>query len=245
MRNPFRLEDLTLPNKTTMSELLSELTTQDTIHFWSFTNNGTATPLPAVLVTDTETLRQNPPPPCGSLECPIESWLTEDREDFLVSTVKALTSTLLKRQASRLTDLEIHLKHFEKARCVMAAESEPLERARGYIKDRFAAFGLDVKVQRFDTDLRIQGADVKVSGENIVGVSAGAARGPVLVVGADYDSGLQDSPLENNGAGVAALLEVARLYTQQTAAEGSFVQDRTVVFVAFDMNLKEYVSCWD
>ncbi|XP_042864085.1 uncharacterized protein LOC122248255 [Penaeus japonicus] len=101
MRNPFRLEDMTLPNKTTMSELLSELTTQDTIHFWSFTNNGTATPLPAVLVTDTETLRQNPAP-CGSHMSNRE--LADGRPGrFSHSTVKALTSTLLKRQASRLT----------------------------------------------------------------------------------------------------------------------------------------------
>ncbi|XP_063598752.1 uncharacterized protein LOC134775233 isoform X2 [Penaeus indicus] len=244
MAETFRVEDMTLPDNTSMSELFSELTTQDTVHFWSFTANGKMTPLPAVLITDTENLRHAPTTSCESVDCPTENWLTAERQDFLVSTVKALTDTLLERQARQLTDLENHLTHFEDPRNPQVADRGPYERARAYIKDKFAEFGLETHAQNFETVISGQGGDVVVPGENIIGVAEGAAvGGPVLVVGADYDTGVHNSPLEDNGAGVTALLEVARLFMQQTAVVGgSFEQLSSVIFVAFDLNAKEYGS---
>nr|XP_027213712.1 uncharacterized protein LOC113806745 [Penaeus vannamei] len=100
---------MTLPDNASSGDLFSELTTQDTVHFWSFAANGRVTPLPALLVTDTENLRHAPSPPCQDPECPLEDWLTEERHAFLVSTVKALVSTLLKRQAHQLSGGEVDL----------------------------------------------------------------------------------------------------------------------------------------
>ncbi|XP_037775478.1 uncharacterized protein LOC119572435 [Penaeus monodon] len=151
MADTFRLEDMTLPDNTAISELLSELTTQDTVHFWSFSANGSMTPLPAVLLTDTENLRHAPSNPCENPACPDEPWLTAEREDFLVSTVKALTNTLLERQARQLTGLETHLRHFEEARHPQIADSGPYERARTYIKNQFNEYGLEIHVQNFHT----------------------------------------------------------------------------------------------
>ncbi|XP_047481401.1 uncharacterized protein LOC125033740 isoform X2 [Penaeus chinensis] len=244
MAETFRLEDMTLPDNTSVSELFSELTTQDTVNFWSFTANGKMTPLPAVLITDTENLRHAPSTPCENVDCPTENWLTAERQDFLVSTVKALTNTLLERQARQLTDLENHLRHFEEARNPQLPDRRPYERARAYIKDKFGEYGLEIHVQNFDTVISGPGGDVIVPGENIIGVAEGeAVGGPVLVVGADYDTGVQDSPLEDNGAGVAALLEVARLFMQQTAVAGGFFERlSSVIFVTFDLNAKEYGS---
>lgn len=82
----------------------------------------------------------------------------------------------------------------------------------------------------------------QVRGENIVGVAKGAESGDVLLVGADYGTSLVHSPLEDNGAGVAVMLEVARNFMEQMGSKGAFTQVKTVVFVGFDLNTKEYVS---
>ncbi|XP_042882076.1 uncharacterized protein LOC122259390 [Penaeus japonicus] len=101
-KRPFRLEDMTLPSAINHNQIISELTTQETIHFWAFNPNGTSRPLPALLITDTEKLRAMPPNPCSGKVCPPKAWLTDEREEFLVATVKGLTNTLLRRQATRL-----------------------------------------------------------------------------------------------------------------------------------------------
>lgn len=75
-----------------------------------------------------------------------------------------------------------------------------------------------------------------------MGVARGSSKGRVLLLGADYDTSTEQSPLEDNGAGVAAMLEVARNYMLETGPEGSHRRVNTVVFVAFDLNTKEYVS---
>ncbi|XP_063604918.1 uncharacterized protein LOC134780239 [Penaeus indicus] len=103
-KRPFRLEDMTLPTVLQQNHILSELTTQESVEFWSFQVNGTATPLPAILISDTEKLRTMPESPCGSRVCPPKAWLTEEREEFMEATVKGLTSTLLRRQATHLPD---------------------------------------------------------------------------------------------------------------------------------------------
>ena len=65
--------------------------------------------------------------------------------------------------------------------------------------------------------------------------------GAVVVVGADYDSNGVDNALFHNGGGVAALLEVARLYSFNAAWSGRFVANYTTVFVAFDINTKYHI----
>lgn len=104
-RRPFRLEDMTLPEDTNMNQLSNELSAQDSAHFWSFTYNNEPRPLPAILITDTEQLRDNPCSrdcTCSSSNtCPV---LTEEREEFLTATITALTNTLLRRQGERLPE---------------------------------------------------------------------------------------------------------------------------------------------
>ncbi|ROT75612.1 hypothetical protein C7M84_005839 [Penaeus vannamei] len=186
--------------------------------------------LPALLVTDTENLRHAPSPPCQDPECPLEDWLTEERHAFLVSTVKALVSTLLKRQAHQLS-----------------AKVEPLStRGSETSSQEAGAYEMARKVTPREDD-KLWGSTAPKWFESIGGgagrgsVAQGrAAGGPVLVVGADYDTGAHGSPLEDNGAGVAVLLEVARLFVQQTGVGGAFEQLGSVVFVAFDGNTKEY-----
>lgn len=61
-------------------------------------------------------------------------------------------------------------------------------------------------------------------------------------MGADYGTSEEHQPLEDNGAGVAAMLEVARNYMMVTGLAGSHKRVHTVVFAAFDLNTREYVS---
>nr|XP_045585458.1 uncharacterized protein LOC123747344 [Procambarus clarkii]XP_045585459.1 uncharacterized protein LOC123747344 [Procambarus clarkii] len=130
------------------------------------------------------------------------------------------------------------LRHFLGVRHPEAPSNKPLTEARDYIKEQFKQYGLDLEINQFTTDIYTNSQKNSVAGENIVGVARGHAGGPVLLVGADYDSNLEQSPLENNGAGVAAMLEVAGSYMAATRQQ--YRRASTVLFVAFDLNTKEY-----
>lgn len=84
----------------------------------------------------------------------------------------------------------------------------------------------------------------QVEGVNIIGVAQATSNKPgaIVVVGANYDSNTRENPgpLFNNGAGIAALLETARLFTHNIKWSGSFKQNYTTIFVAFDLNTKEH-----
>nr|XP_053639033.1 uncharacterized protein LOC128693379 [Cherax quadricarinatus] len=95
--------ELKINKEAPLSRLIKELTKPSTIHFWTFTANNTETPLPAILLTDTQGLRQMPPPPEVCVKgCPAKEWLTQDRVDFMDTTVRALTRTLMSRQGIQL-----------------------------------------------------------------------------------------------------------------------------------------------
>jgi hypothetical protein len=125
--------------------------------------------------------------------------------------------------AQRLTalDLEAH---------VRAIASEPhnlahpqaLEQAALYIEETLAGFGYDVRWQVFD----VAGHQVR-NIEVVLHPADSTAR--TLVIGAHYDSA-DDSPGANdNGTGVAALLEVARMLSERPLAPKQRV--RLVFFV--------------
>ncbi|XP_066985755.1 uncharacterized protein [Macrobrachium rosenbergii] len=99
IKRPFRLEDMTLPESLSMSRLLASLTRQETIHFWTYEHHNITAPLPALLLTDTETLREVP----LMNNCTDLCQLTPEREEFLTTTTLALTRTLLARQAHPIT----------------------------------------------------------------------------------------------------------------------------------------------
>jgi hypothetical protein len=113
-----------------------------------------------------------------------------------------------------------------------------LEIAAGYIEHQFQLSGADVSSQFFEVDLlseknRVISADAinfpatTHSTRNIVcEVRGGKRSSEIVVIGAHYDS-VYDCPAANdNGSGVAALLELAKL-----AAD--WKPQRTLRFVAF------------
>ncbi len=83
-------------------------------------------------------------------------------------------------------------------------QPENLEAAASYIHDAFAASGAMVRSQTYT----VRGQTVR----NII-ARYGAADGPVIVVGAHYDSeaSSQTPGADDNASGVAGLLELARL----------------------------------
>lgn len=129
---------------------------------------------------------------------------------YLIFPLQPLTPQLLApdaHQRALALNLEAHLR---------AVASEPhnlaypdaLERTALYIEEVLARFGYDVRWQVFEAD----GAQVR-NIEVVLAPTSGNA--PTLVMGAHYDSA-DDSPGANdNGTGVAALLEVARLLRER------------------------------
>ncbi|XP_019620611.1 PREDICTED: uncharacterized protein LOC109467120 [Branchiostoma belcheri] len=100
--------------------------------------------------------------------------------------------------------------------------------ARDFIYDTWKVYGMQVFLHYFQT------ANVVYSASNVVGLWPGrytgtAADRPVLLT-AHYDT-MRDTPgVDDNGSGLAALMESARLITSQPC-----LQDHTVVFTAFDL----------
>ncbi len=96
---------------------------------------------------------------------------------------------------------------------------EALARARDYVAAQLAASGLGVERQGFDAD----GARC----ENLIVVVPGRSRASeIVVVGAHYDSAEYCPAANDNGSGVAALVELARRFAREPL-------DRTLRFVAF------------
>lgn len=94
-----------------------------------------------------------------------------------------------------------------------------LRTAADYIESRFSGLGLPVREEKYRVD------DKEVS--NIVAVLKGSGRPEeIVVIGAHYDS-VEGSPGANdNASGVAAVLELARLFKDAKP-------QRTIRFVAF------------
>ncbi|MFC1497165.1 M28 family peptidase [Verrucomicrobiota bacterium] len=94
-----------------------------------------------------------------------------------------------------------------------------LDAAASYIEDAFTKSGYSVSAQEYE----IQGVTVK----NLEAELTGTDRSKeIIVVGAHYDSVAGSPGANDNGSGVAALIEIARLL----AREKPF---RTIRFVAF------------
>jgi len=121
-----------------------------------------------------------------------------------------------------LTDLRAH---------VVAVASEEhnvehpqaLERSARYIETALAGFGYVVTRQEFDTEgVRVRNLEVAV-----------AARAPdarrLVVIGAHYDSAQGAVGADDNGSGVAALLELARALKARPPVDG--IEIRLVFYV--------------
>ena len=96
---------------------------------------------------------------------------------------------------------------------------EALARAAEYIRNTLQEHGYEVRIQAFESQgLTVQNLEVELTGAS--------APGEIVVIGAHYDSVPGGPGANDNGSGVAALLEIARLMADRTPA-------RTVRLVAF------------
>ena len=98
-------------------------------------------------------------------------------------------------------------------------EYHQLTKAAEYIETSFQALGYTVMSQKFV----VEGKSVR----NIEAIKTGKQLvDEIVIVGAHYDSAWNTPAANDNGSGVAALLELARLMKQTPSS-------RTIRFVAF------------
>ncbi len=127
-----------------------------------------------------------------------------------------------------LNDQERSLRERLRAHVVMLAETigernvwrpQELKASAEYIDKTLADMGYPISSQRFE----VEGVEVR----NIAAELSGASRkDEIVVVGAHYDSVMGSPGANDNGSGVAALLEIARSCSGRNLP-------RTVRFVAF------------
>ncbi|XP_070563444.1 uncharacterized protein YfbL-like [Ptychodera flava] len=101
-----------------------------------------------------------------------------------------------------------------------------------YIAEAFTGYGLEVELHKFT----VQGyAAEKYVGTNVIGILNGERRGTandnVFVVGAHFDTVATSPGVDDNGSGMAALIEAVKLVTSEVC-----LFNNTVVFVAFDLS---------
>jgi len=91
---------------------------------------------------------------------------------------------------------------------------EALERSARYIEATLSGWGYAVSRQEFETEgVRVRNLEVRRTGP-------GAGKARLIVIGAHYDSAQDAVGADDNGSGVAALLELARLLKSVQPAEG-------------------------
>ncbi|XP_078589487.1 uncharacterized protein LOC144869827 isoform X2 [Branchiostoma floridae x Branchiostoma japonicum] len=100
--------------------------------------------------------------------------------------------------------------------------------ARRHIIAKFEEYGLDVTVQNFNGS----SGDTDKPGTNVIGVKRGKMNGTsddrIVAVGAHYDTVATSPGVDDDGSGMAAMLEMARVMTSCSQ------QNYTIIFVAFD-----------
>jgi len=95
-----------------------------------------------------------------------------------------------------------------------AGHPEALERSARYIEATLSGLGYAVSRQEFETgDIKVRNLEVRRAGP-------GAGKTRLIVIGAHYDSAQGAVGADDNGSGVAALLELARLLRSVEPAEG-------------------------
>ncbi|RWS09053.1 uncharacterized protein B4U79_01234 [Dinothrombium tinctorium] len=112
--------------------------------------------------------------------------------------------------------------------------AESRKKTADAIFERLSLYTLETQKQKFVAT----GSNGRpVEGTNVIGVIPGRNRGQagngLIVIGAHYDT-VQSSPgVDDNGSGVVALLETARILSPKM---GRF--NNTIIFVAFDLGEK-------
>ncbi len=95
-----------------------------------------------------------------------------------------------------------------------AEHPEALERSARYIETTLSGLGYAVSPQEFEA------GGVKVRNIELRRAGPGAGKTRLIVIGAHYDSAQGAVGADDNGSGVAALLELARLLRSVEPAEG-------------------------
>ncbi|XP_063845868.1 uncharacterized protein LOC135091811 [Scylla paramamosain] len=163
----------------------------------------------------------------------------------LLTLALLLVAGTVKADFDDEVDLQQHLDKLSNPRYPIESNTNNRGVVRDYIIERMKYYGLEVKTQKFNTTINkdplgINSDRIEVQGTNVIGIQRAVTEHPgaVVVVGADYDSNGVDHPLFYNGAGVATLLEVARMYSVNERWSGHYVANYTTIFVAFDINTK-------
>ncbi|GFT34148.1 peptidase_M28 domain-containing protein [Nephila pilipes] len=140
----------------------------------------------------------------------------------------------------KVTETDIHSlrsmieKMFSKPR-EHVINPETKEKAREDILNKFRNYGLQIWTQNFTTPpiKHPNGTEEFSEGVNLVGVIPGAQRGhlddEIVLVGAHYDTVADSNGVDDNGSGLAVMLEVARAITEARCR-----LNHTLMFVAFD-----------
>src|SRR4029434_5139926 len=111
-----------------------------------------------------------------------------------LTTEEALIAGNLRRHVAAVASREHNIYNYPQ-----------LAAAAQHIESTLAAVGSEVASQRFEAD--------KVEVRNVEAVIAGEARAnEIVIVGAHYDSVVGAVGANDNGSGVAAMLELARLF---------------------------------
>jgi len=116
---------------------------------------------------------------------------------------------------------------------------ENLEKAYQYIKAALDASGLAVTIQNY----RCQGKLVR----NIIAeISGSVHKEKIIVVGAHYDTVLGSPGADDNASGIAALLELARLFedikSKHTIRFAAFTLEEPPVFGSPEMGSRRYAA---
>jgi Zn-dependent M28 family amino/carboxypeptidase len=114
-----------------------------------------------------------------------------------------------------------------------------LEAAAQYIEKTFAAHGYTPAAQRFTTALgAVRNIEVEIPG--------GARKHEIIVIGAHYDSAAGAPGANDNGSGVAVLLELARLLRHDKPARTvrlvAFVDEEPPFFKTTEMGSRVYAA---
>lgn len=113
-------------------------------------------------------------------------------------------------------------------------------KARQFIHDEFKRFGLETEYHEFYENTKYHG----VTFANVIGVLKGERFGQeddkILGVAAHYDTVPNTPGVDDNGAGVAAMLEVIRQVTESNK-QGTKRQN-TIMFISFDAEELDYIG---
>lgn len=104
--------------------------------------------------------------------------------------------------------------------------------ARQYISEQLSEYGLTATQQSYTTET--------TAGVNLIAEIAGSdSTAGSIVLGAHYDTEVNSPGADDNGSGVATLLEAARIFTSQTEAQNIEALPRSLKLVFFDQEERQ------